>query len=119
MDFLGVTTLTETGLTSKSQSPALRINVLIFSMMAFIKLPSLARPVASLGLRAGVGAFMARTEGFTASRVRFLDGHLRVSEADDLDLRPGLDIHRRLLGSTRGAEGFVERYFPTFIGSHK
>ena len=82
-------------------------------------LPGFARPVASLGLRAGVGAVMTGTETLAASRIRLLDRHVRVTETDNLRLRTGLHVNGGLLRATWRTERLVERDLASFVVCHR
>lgn len=66
---------------------------------------------------------MPRTEVLTTFRIGFLDGHIRVAEANDDNLASRiLDVDSTLLPLARRVERFVERYLlalvcaSTFLG---
>ena len=50
---------------------------------------------------------MARAEVLAASRLVFLDGHVRVTKANQLDLIALLREHSKLLALARGSLGLV------------
>jgi len=50
-------------------------------------------------------------------RIRLLDRHIRIAEANDDDLvRRILNVHRALLTLTRRVEGLVQRHLLALIG---
>lgn len=55
-------------------------------------LPSLARPIASLGLGTGVRTIVSGTERLPACRNVLLDAHVGVTETHNLDLASVLDV---------------------------
>jgi len=60
---------------------------------------------------------MPRTEVLTTFRIRLLDRHIRITEANDDDLvRRILNVNRALLPLTRRVEGFVQRHLLALIG---
>mgnify|MGYP006866445917 CR=1 FL=1 len=62
-------------------------------------------------------AVMPRTEILTTLRIRLLDRHIRIAEANDDDLvRRILNVHRALLPLTRRVEGLVQRHLLALIG---
>ena len=81
-------------------------------------LPSLARPITSLGLGTRVGTVMSGTEGLPACGVVFLDGHFGVTKTDNLRFTASLYINGRLLRTARSPEGSVEGNLLAVLGSH-
>jgi len=62
-------------------------------------------------------AVMSRTKVLTTLRIRLLDRHIRIAEANDDDLvRRILNVHSTLLPLTRRVEGFVQRHLLALIG---
>ena len=60
---------------------------------------------------------MPRTEILATLRIRLLDSHIRIAEANDDDLvRRILNVHRALLSLTRRVEGLVQRHLLALIG---
>jgi len=60
---------------------------------------------------------MPRTEILATLRIRLLDSHIRIAEANDDDLvRRILNVHRALLPLTRRVEGLVQRHLLALIG---
>ena len=60
---------------------------------------------------------MPRTEILATLRIRLLDRHIRIAEANDDDLvRRILNVHRALLPLTRRIEGLVQRHLLALIG---
>jgi len=60
---------------------------------------------------------MPRTEILTTLRIRLLDRHVRIAEAnlDDIAVVV-LNVHRALLTLTRRVEGLVQRHLLALIG---
>ena len=62
-------------------------------------------------------AVMPRTEVLTTLRIRLLNRHIRIAEANDDNLvRRILNVHRALLPLTRRVEGLVQRHLLALIG---
>ncbi len=60
---------------------------------------------------------MPRTEVLTTLRIRLLDRHVRIAEANDDDLvRRILNVHRALFPLTRRVEGLVQCHLLALIG---
>ena len=60
---------------------------------------------------------MPRTEVLTTLRIRLLDLHVRIAEANDDNLASRiLDVHRTLLPLTRRVERIVQRHLLALIG---
>jgi len=60
---------------------------------------------------------MSRTKVLTTLRIRLLDRHIRIAEANDDDLVGRiLNVHRALLTLTRRVEGLVQRHLLALIG---
>lgn len=60
---------------------------------------------------------MPCTKILTTLRIRLLDRHIRIAEANDDDfVRRILNVHRALLTLTRRVEWFVQRHFLALIG---
>ena len=61
-------------------------------------------------------AVMPRTEILATLRIRLLDRHIRIAEAnDDNFVRRILNVHRALLPLTRRVEGLVQRHLLALI----
>jgi hypothetical protein len=69
--------------------------------------PILARPITSGELVVGCVAVVTRPEGLTPFRVRFLDLHVGVTEADDLLFAILASLHHKLLRTIRRPSWFV------------
>lgn len=60
---------------------------------------------------------MPRSEVLATLRIRLLDGHVRIAEADDDNLASRiLDVNSTLFPLTRSVERIVERHLLTLIG---
>ena len=60
---------------------------------------------------------MPRTEVLATLRIRFLDLHVRIAEANDDNFASRiLDVNRALLPLARSVEGLVERYLLSVVG---
>jgi len=81
--------------------------------------PRLAGPRSWLGWIFRRVAIMPRTEALAPFRVRFLDGHVGITEShlDDRSLRV-LHINRTLLLLTRSVEGLVQSDCLALVFSH-
>ena len=85
--------------------------------MLLTKSPSGAGPKFRRRLVLRLRAVMPRTEILTTLRIRLLDRHVRIAEANDDNLvRRILNVHRALLPLTRRVEGFVQRHLLALIG---
>jgi len=62
-------------------------------------------------------AVMPRTEILTTLRIRLLDRHIRIAEANDDDLvRRILNVHSTFFPLTRRVKGLVQRHLLALIG---
>lgn len=82
-------------------------------------LPSLTTPVSGRGLIFGGGTLVSSVERLSASGIGLLDGHIRVTESDNLCLTSRtFNIDSGLLRATGGFKGFVEGDLSAFVCSH-